>query len=108
MLAITARGKLTKEDYAGLLPQLEHMLETHGPLRFYIKLEDFSGFEMGALWEDIKFDYKHKNMYGKTAIVGEKKWEEWGTKISSLFFDSEMKFFSKDQEDEAWKWVNDK
>jgi len=44
--------------------------------------------------------------FGKTAIVGDKKWEESGTKISKLFFDSKMKFFYKDQSDEVWRWVN--
>lgn len=106
VLTITAGGKLTKDNYDRLLPELEQMLEKHGKLRFYIKLEDFSGFEIGALWEDIKFDYKYKNQYGKTAIIGNKKWEEWGTKISKIFFDSEMKFFYEDQKDEAWNWIN--
>ena len=106
VLTVLASGTLTKEDYLRLLPGLEKMLEKHGTLRFFIKLEDFSGFKLGALWEDIKFDYKHKNQYGKTAILGDKKWEEWGTKISKIFFDSEMKFFYKDQSNEAWNWVN--
>ena len=52
------------------------------------------------------FDFKYKNQYGRTAIVGDKKWEEWGTKISRMFFDSEMKFFYEDQSDDARNWVN--
>jgi hypothetical protein len=54
----------------------------------------------------VKFDYKHSSRYGKTAIVGHKKWQEWGTKISKLFLDTEMRFFYEDQSDEAWRWVN--
>lgn len=106
VLTVTASQKLTKEDYTCLLPELEKLLEKHGSLRFYIVLEDFAGFELGALTEDIKFDIRHKNQFGKTAIVGDKKWEEWGTKISKIFFCSEMAFFYKDQSDEAWDWVN--
>jgi len=106
VITITASGELTKKDYVCVLPELEEMLEKHDRLRFYIKLEDFSGFEMEALWEDIKFDYEYKNQYDKTAIVDDKKWEEWGTKFSSLFFDTEVKFFYKEQNPEAWKWVN--
>lgn len=106
VVTVHAGGTLTKDDYLRLLPDLEEALEKHGTLRFFITLENFTGFEPGALWEDIKFDYKHKNQYGKTAIVGDSKWEEWGTKISGLFFDSEMRFFYKGQNDEAWEWVN--
>jgi len=106
VLTVTVSERLTKEDYERLLPELEELLQKHGHLKFFIKIESLSGFEMEALWKDIKFDFKHKNQYGKTAIVGDKKWEEWGTKISKIFFDSEMKFFYKDQSDEAWNWVN--
>lgn len=66
-------------------------------IRFYIRLEDFEGFGLEAIWEDIKFDYNHQRQYGKTAIVGDKKWEEWGTKFSNIFFDAELKFFDREQ-----------
>jgi len=58
VVTITASGQLTKEDYAHLLPELEELLRENAPLRFYITLENFAGFEMGALWEDFKFDHK--------------------------------------------------
>jgi len=106
VLTITATGKLTKGDYTSMLPELVSLLKNHGLIRFYIKLEDFQGFEVEALWEDIKFDYEHQRQYGKTAIVGSKKWEELGTKFSSLFFGAEMKFFYKEQANDAWDWVN--
>jgi hypothetical protein len=106
VLTITASDRLTKEDYERLIPELEELLEKHDSLRFFIKLQGLTGFEMGALVEDLKFDFKYKNQYGKTAIVGDKKWEELTTKISKLFFDSEIKFFYEDQSDDVWNWVN--
>lgn len=106
VLRITVSGKLTKSDYALFLPDIEKLLGEHGTLRFYIQLVGFSGFEAGALWEDIKFDVRNKEKFGKIAIVGEKKWEEWGTKFSKLFFGSEIRFFYEDQSDSAWEWIN--
>ena len=106
VVTITASGKLTKKDYDQLLPELEKLLHSLESLRCYIKLDDFTGFDLDALWEDIKFDQKHMDQYGKTAIVGDKKWEEWGTKFSALFFKSELKFFYKNHSDNAWEWVN--
>lgn len=106
VVTIHVQGKLTKTDYERVLPDLEIMMNEHGVLKFYIKLEDFSGFDMEALWEDIKFDYKHQKQYGKIAIVGQKQWEEWGVKFSDLFFKSEVKFFYEEQAKQAWQWVN--
>ena len=106
VLKIVAGGTLTKADYEELLPQVEALLRERGTLRFYIELEEFSGFELGALWEDITFDRKHMDSFGKVAVVGDRRWEEWGTKFSSLFFSPEMKFFYHDKADEAWAWIN--
>jgi len=106
VLTVSISQHLTKDDYQQFLPKLEKLFQQNRKLRFFIELKDFYGFEIGALWEDLKFDLKHKNQYGKAAIVGETKWVEWGTKIAALFFASEMKFFSKEQRDEAWQWVN--
>jgi uncharacterized protein YjbI with pentapeptide repeats len=50
---------ITKEDYERLLPELEKLLDNHSRLRFFIKLENLSGFDTEALWKEIKFDYKH-------------------------------------------------
>ena len=106
VLTVSAKGKITKGDYDIILPQMEKLLEKHGKLRFLINLEDIESVEPEAAWEDLKFDRKHMDEYGKIAIVGEKNWEKWGTKISSLFFDPEMKFFYKDQKEMAKAWVN--
>lgn len=106
VVSITASGTLTKEDYSQLLPEIELMLQQHKVFHFYITLENFTGFEANALWENIKFDYKYKDQYGKIAIVGEKKWEEWGAKFSKLFFDAEIKYFYEEDAIIAWEWIN--
>lgn len=106
VLEVSAKGKLTKDDYDIILPQLKGLLEKHGGLRFLIKLEDFKGFEKEALWKEIDFDRKHEDEYGKTAIVGDKAWEKWGTELSKLFFDVEMRYFPKTDEKLARTWVN--
>ncbi len=84
VLSITARGKLTKDQYLQLLPELEKILQKSSPLRFYIKLEEFTGLELGALWEDIKFDYKHKNNFGKKSNCWKQKMARMGIKICWL------------------------
>lgn len=106
VLTITAKGKLKEEDYNRVLPQLEQLLQEHEKLRFFIKLDDFQGFEPEALWKELKFDKKHRDEFGKTAVVGDRKWEELGTKLSDLFFRAEVRFFESEGSDKAWEWVN--
>lgn len=107
VLPVTASGKVSKADYEKAIPQLESLLEEHGSLRFFVKLENVSGFELGALWEDLKFDRKHMNQFGRTAVVGDKAWEEWLTRVSGLFFSPEVRFFYSDDEEAARAWVKE-
>ncbi|MBE7558457.1 STAS/SEC14 domain-containing protein [bacterium] len=86
VVTMTACGKLTNEDYERVLPVLEEMFEAHGKTRFFIKLQDFAGFEAEAVWKDLRFDAGHMKDYGRIAVVGDRKWEEWGTRFSGLFW----------------------
>lgn len=105
VVTITASGRLSREDYVQALPKLEAMLAEHGRLRFFIRLEDFSGFEPAAVWEDLKFDFRHRNQMGRTAVVGHTRWEELGTRISDPLVPSEVRFFPAEQSEEAWQWI---
>ena len=105
VLTINARGEITKADYERVLPEIDALIRKHGKLKFYINLEEIEGIEAGAVWEDLKFDWKHGGDYGKIAIIGDSKWEEWGTKISNPFFGAEAKFFYAEHAGEGWDWV---
>jgi hypothetical protein len=106
VMTVTVSSCVRKDDYDQILPRLEEVLAKQDKVGFFIKLEDVTGFEADALWEDIKFDVRHRKQYGRTAIVGDSKWQEWGTKIANLFFRAEMRFFTEDQAEQAWAWVN--
>lgn len=77
------------------------------PVPMLIELSpDFSGWNVGGPWRDLNFDISHKDKFGRTAIVGTKKWEEWGTKLSNpLVPSAEMRFFAPEQRGEAESWV---
>jgi hypothetical protein len=106
IILIRASGTLTTQDYESAVPELEHALGlAKHSLRILLRLEDFKGWEIGALWQELKFDFKHLNDFGRIAIVGEGNLEEWATKLSAPFTKSEMQFFSDDREAEARKWL---
>lgn len=108
VLHIVASGELEAEDYDRFIPLFEKVAaRTPRTVPMLIELTpDFSGWDMGGLWRDLKFDMRHKDKFGRIAIVGTKKWEEWGTKLTNpLFPDTEMKFFEPAERDLAEAWV---
>ena len=54
------------------------------------ELQGWSGLE--SMWQDLKFDAAHQGSFGPTAVVGNARWQEWGTKLSRPFFKAEMQF----------------
>jgi hypothetical protein len=108
LITIRASGTLTGKDYDYAVPELEHAMKlSRRPLRVMIRLEDFRGWEIGALWRELEFDLTHRGDFGRVAVVGETGLEEWGTILSSPFAKAEMRFFPVTRTDEAESWLSD-
>lgn len=61
--------------------------------------------DIAGLWKDIRFDAKHQDDMECVAVVGEKNWEAWATKLSQPFLKADMRFFTPDQSDAVRKWI---
>lgn len=107
LLRIRAGGRLSGEDYNKFVPEFERVERgSAGRIAMLIELEpDFTGWDLGGLWRELKFDARHKDSFGRIAIVGDKNWEEWGTKASDPLFTAEMRFFERDEIAAATRWA---
>lgn len=99
-------GTLTRDDYDAAMPEIEHEIEmADRPLRLLIHLDDLRGWEIGALWEDLKFDARHYNDFGRIAVLGDSDVERWGTVLSKPFTGAEVKYFDRDDRADAEAWL---
>ena len=106
ILIVRASGVLTANDYKVAVPEVEHALELSGPpLRLMVRLEDFRGWELEALWRELRFDLRHRNDTGRIAVIGNSATEEWVTRLAAPFAKAEMKFYRFEDEDEAQRWL---
>ncbi len=101
-IELVASGKVDRSDYASVAPQLEEAASS-GNMRSLIQLKDFEGWTTGGLIEEFKFDAEHRDDLEKTAIVGDRKWERWATRLSRPFFSGKMRFF--EDAAQARRWV---
>lgn len=47
-------------------------MREQGTVPMLIELSpDFTGWDPGGIWRDLKFDAKHKDSFGRIAIVGD-------------------------------------
>ena len=107
LLWIRASGQLERSDYDDFVPRFEQLVgRKPGKLPMVIELApDFAGWDLPGLWRDLKFDAHHQDSFGRIAIVGDAKWEEWGTRFSDPLIRAEMKFFEPFQRQVAENWA---
>ncbi len=100
-------GKITTQEYEEtLIPRLEAIFKEHGKARLmYVVEEGFQGAEAGAMWDDTKLGFKHRNDFDKLALVGGATWMEWLTKLCAKLISGETKTFPLEQLPEAWVWL---
>ena len=68
-------------------------------------MHDFHGWTAGALWEDIKFDFKHFNDLEKLALVGETRWQEGMALFCKPFTTAKIRYFDHTKAAEAKAWL---
>ena len=105
VVRVHVSGKLTKEDYDLLVPQLDQWIAEHGKIRILLTMEDFHGWTLSAAWEDTKFGMKHFRDVEKIAMVGDKAWEHGMAVFCKPFIMGKVKYFDKSEADKAEQWI---
>jgi hypothetical protein len=105
LLEVKVSGKLAAEDYEILEPGVEKLIDDAGKIKILFVMHDFHGWDVGAVWEDIKFATKHCRDIEKVAMVGENTWEKWMAAICKPFTMSSVKYFDAGEDQAAREWL---
>jgi len=108
LVEVRLTGKLEKDDYEELVPAVEDSIEKHGRIDMLVQLDDFHGWTVGALWEDLKFDLKHFRDIERLALVGDSKWEAGMAAFCRPFTTAEIKYFHEDRLADAREWIEER
>lgn len=107
VLGIKAIDKLTREDYRQFIPRMERIIQEHGKLRVLFDMTDFHGWKWSAIWDDLKFDFKHERDVERCAILGDKRWEERLIKLFRPLLKTKVEYFDQTRREEAWQWIKE-
>lgn len=105
-ILIKAVGKLTHDDYEEFESMLKAaIVKVNMPkINIVFDAREFEGWEIRAAWDDFKLGLNYGSEFSKIALVGEHNWQEWASKIGSVFVDGEMKSFI--EFDQAIEWIH--
>jgi len=107
ILNVRVSGKLAKEDYERFVPEFEKLIEQHGKIRVLFRMDDFHGWKVAALWEDVKFDFKHFGDFERIAMVGDRAWQEGMSFFCKPFTTAKIRYFGHHEEDRAREWITE-
>ncbi len=105
VIDVTILGKLTDADYEQFVPLTERRIKQFGKIGMLIVLKDFGGWDLDAMWDDLKFDIKHFSDIERMAIVGHSKWDKFLSALSRPFTAAEIKYFDEHELTAARQWV---
>jgi SpoIIAA-like len=107
VLGFKLSGKLHDEDYKKFVPLIDAAVAKAGKVRMLALFEDFHGWDLHALWDDIKFATTHCLAIERIALVGDKKWEEWMAKVCKPFTMAKIRYFNAAELNAAWEWLKE-
>jgi hypothetical protein len=105
VLEVDLHGKLCREDFERIVPDTERLICQNGKIRILVTMRDFEGWDMGAFWEDLKWEAKHFNDVERLAMVGDEHWQKWMTSFCKPFTTAAVRYFPFERLDEAQEWV---
>ena len=106
VIALVCEGKLSQDDLKRMHALLHDRLAARAKPGLVVHLDDFEGYvDAAAMLEDFKMDASHRNDFSRIAVVGKRKWMEWGTRLAGLLTSGEMRWFDVGNADEAVEWA---
>ena len=107
ILGFKMTGKLHDADYKAFVPLVDAAIATGGKVRLLAQFHDFQGWDMHALWDDIKISTTHCTKIERVALVGEKTWEKWMACVCKPFTMAKIQYFDAANVNEAWSWLKE-
>ncbi len=105
VLGFKMSGKLHDEDYKSFVPLVDAAIAAQGKVRILAEFHDFKGWDLHALWDDIKFSTTHCTKIERIALVGDKSWEKWMSAVCKPFTLAKIKYFDVAEMAAAQKWI---
>ena len=107
VLAFKLSGKLHDDDYKTFVPLVDGAIAKEGKVRVLVEFHDFHGWDVHALWDDIKFATTHCTKIERIALVGDRKWEKWMAAVCKPFTMAKVRYFDASQIDAARAWLQE-
>lgn len=107
VLGIEASGRVTHADYRDVLIPRADAMTAEGPINIlYVIRSDFTGYNLGALWDDGAFAIRHWRDFRRIAVVSDQAWVRAAVTLFKPFMPCEIRLFGRLELSGATTWVS--
>lgn len=112
VIALKITGKLTRQELDEITTRVESSLAANEKTHIFVEIENFSGFDVGALPDSMPRAAAmlgKLGRFGRIAVVSDQRWIRWATKLeSALLPHISYETFTADERHRALAWVEGK
>jgi hypothetical protein len=105
VLEARVTDRLTHIDYQQFASRFEALLQQHKKVNVLFHMVNFHGWDVAAMWDDIKFDVKHFSDMERLAMVGDKRWEHAMSVLAQPFTTAKVRYFDSSAINDARAWL---
>jgi hypothetical protein len=108
VLAVSARGRVTAEDYREILqPAVDDKLSRHDRLRLFYHLGPaFTRFTTTAPWDDARLGFHHLRDFERVAVVSEIPWVQRLAATAGRSLAAEVRVYGNAELAAARDWIS--
>jgi predicted metal-dependent HD superfamily phosphohydrolase len=107
IITLRVSGKVSRREFMHYSSLVDALIAEHGTLRLLVILKEFQGLSAAAFFEDLRFDFRHRDDLERVAVVAEKRWQKGLARFFGTLNHGTLRVFDADVEDDAWDWVHE-
>jgi len=107
VVAFAGTERITKRDYETVVaPAVGQTVSRHGKARLYYQVgPDFTGFDVGAMWEDFKVGIETWTRWERVAVVTDVHWIGQAVAAFTFLIPGEVRVFPLQEAAQARAWI---
>lgn len=108
VIVMTLSGKLTRSDYAEIVPFLAKFIKKYKKIRLLVELDNFEGWAANTTLDDIVFIFRYGFHIEKIAFLVHGKQDQLVVLLDRPFgraLGKNVKYFHYTSRGDAWEWI---
>jgi hypothetical protein len=107
VLGLRISGHVSREDYKQVvIPAVDAALQRAQKVNIYVQVDnDFSGLELGALWDDLKVGLGHLRQWERIAVVTDIAWIANALNVFGFLKPGQVEVFPLADAGKARTWI---